>query len=275
MDVKDLVGRGYAKLFAHERMQPVNHALYHLALRGMGYNNGWQPALSGEEWFVREVLAPAGPRTCFDVGANVGVYSELLLQHTRADVVAFEPLPAAAAQLRRIKAGSPDHDRRLTILNTAVGSVAGTEQLRYGDPTTEHASLSDGATRIDYVAAGNTEVMDVEVVTLDGLLETSPWDRLADSGALDFVKIDVEGYEYEVLTGAQRMIATCRPRFVQIEWNLHQLTTNTSFLSTCELLPGYTPYQLLPHGMRRVDPMTPDANTFCYANFVFVDERQS
>lgn len=272
MNLKEAVGRAYAGMFAHERMQPVNHALYHLALRGMGYNNGWQPERSGEDWFIREVLAPSRPRTCFDVGANVGVYSRLLLEHTGADVVAFEPLPGANEKLNQMKESNPRNRDRFTVISSAVGSQPGVAELHYGNPTSELASLSTEASQIGYVGADNTMTMQVPVTTLDEVTSTAPWSSLRTEGGLDFVKIDVEGFEYEVLRGAEATIAHCRPRFIQIEWNLHQLTTGTSFLSMCKLLPGYTPYQLLPHGMRTVDPMTPDANTFCYANFIFVAE---
>ncbi len=69
---KEALARGYVAAFGVPRMQPVNHALYHLALRGMGYNNGWLLPQSGEQWFIRNVLAPSRPLWCLDVGANPG-----------------------------------------------------------------------------------------------------------------------------------------------------------------------------------------------------------
>jgi FkbM family methyltransferase len=263
VNVKEPLARGYAFVFARDGKvaQAVNHTLYHLALRGMGYNNGWQPERSGEEWFVRSVLAPRHPRVCLDVGANVGEYSRLLLQYTSARVVAVEPLIEAYHRLEGIARTQP----RLVPVNRALGNERTTAELHFGDPTTEHASLAPDVDRIAYVGGGNTRTVTVQVDTLDQLLE-----ELEGIDAVDFIKIDVEGFEHEVLLGARRTIETYRPSFVQIEWNLHQLMRGHTLLQFRDLLGDYDAYQLLPHGMRLVDAERPEANTFCYGNFVFV-----
>lgn len=260
--VKELLAQGYASVFARDtRMaQAVNHTLYHLALRGMGYNNGWQLDRSGEGWFVEHVLAPRGPRVCLDIGANVGEYTRLLLGRTSAEVYAFEPLPAAFEQLQQ--AGRP-YAGRLHAYNLAMGDASGEAEISFGDPTTEHASLATEVARIDYVGAGNTRTMTVRVDALDRWAEEVGLERC------DFLKIDVEGLEYEVLRGGQATIARLRPWYVQIEWNTHQLMRGHTLLHFADLLSDYDAYQLLPHGLRRIDAMRPEPNTFCYGNFVF------
>ena len=51
-----------------------------------------------------------------------------------------------------------------------------------------------------------------------------------------------------------------------------QLFQGHALRSVGALLDGYTPFQLLPHGMCTVDLDGPDANTFAYGNFVFEDK---
>lgn len=271
MSAKESLARIYAKAFARpsRAAQAVNHTLFHLALRGMGYNNGWKPEDSGEEWFVKNFLGPYDPHIVLDIGANVGDYSRLLLEHTNATVYAFEPLPAAYSHL---KALSVKTGPRFRIVNAAVGAEHAMRPLHYAHPTSEHASLSTEVNAIPYVGAGNTKTMEVEVVALDTwiLYSLTP----AQRAQVDFVKIDVEGYEYEVLQGAQRFVDECKPIAIQIEWNLHQLMRGHTLRSMAALLPDYMPYQLLPRGVRPVDVGRPEANIFCYGNFIFLRKER-
>jgi len=262
VSIKELATRAYVSAFGVPRMQKVNHALYHVALRGMGYNNGWQLPRSGEEWFIRHVLAPSHPRSCLDVGANAGEYTKALLRWTSAEVHAFEPLPGAFRAVEEIARTSGG---RVTVNNCAVGAEDGTATLHYGDDMSEHASLSTAVNAIDYVGASNTLEMEVKVTSID-----SYFARGEGPATVDFIKIDTEGYEQEVLMGAQETVKEHAPRFIQIEMNLHQLMRGQSLWGLSQLLPDYDVFQMVPRGMCKVDPKRPEANTFCFANFCFV-----
>jgi hypothetical protein len=111
--------------------------------------------------------------------------------------------------------------------------------------------------------------MKVEVVTLDRFLETATG---LDLRQIDLVKIDTEGYEYEVLLGARETIEKRKPKFIQIEYNWHQMFKAQSLFTLASLLPNYVVYQLLPHGtgLNRVDASKPESNIYHYSNFVFV-----
>ena len=81
---------------------------------------------------------------------------------------------------------------------------------------------------------------------------------------------------FDLLPGAFETLARLRPRFVQIEYNWHQLFRGCSLMKLAELLPGYVAYQLLPHraGMVRRDVERPESNITFYSNFVFVRSDQ-
>jgi FkbM family methyltransferase len=260
---RELLARAYAFAFARPGLaQAFNHALYYLALRGQGFNNTYRLGGSGEAWFVTHVLAHVSPSLCVDIGANQGDYSRMILAETSAQVVAFEPLAACQAALSAL---ADDYSGRLTIVPQAVGAQPGVMSIHYGDKT-ELASLCEEASAIDYVAAVNTRVAPVTVTTLDEYLGHVP--------QVDFVKIDTEGFEFEVLVGAQKLLEDRRPLFVQLEMNLHQLYRGHTLRSLGALLRGYAPFQLLPRGMRRVSLDDPNANTFGYSNFVFADQQR-
>lgn len=140
---------------------------------------------------------------CVDVGAHVGYYALQMALWTAPNgrVIAFEPNPLAREVLEtnvRLNA----MDTRITVEPLAVSDTPGTAPLFHGAETT-------GLSRI---GAPNPEsapglTLDVEVVTLD---------RYCAGHAIlpQWVLIDAEGYELEVLTGASALLVDRRVSFV-------------------------------------------------------------
>lgn len=128
----------------------------------------------------------------FDVGAHVGYYTVLssFLAGPCGQVIAFEPLPANLKFLRRhVRLNGCDNVR---ILENCVGE--GSCMARFDD--------SHG-TGVGHLACEGT--LEVQVRSLDEMVE---------SGELpipQFIKIDVEGAELLVLSGAQRLLRRQHP----------------------------------------------------------------
>ncbi len=127
----------------------------------------------------------------FDIGAHAGNRSRALAR-AGARVVALEPQAAFHALLAR------DLPAGVTLIRAAAGAEAGIAQLAVSELHPTLASLApDFAARMgaapgfEHVRWDNEET--VEVVTLDALI--------AAHGLPRFVKIDVEGFEAEVLRG--------------------------------------------------------------------------
>tara|TARA_R100000687_G_C6452961_1_gene166215 strand:+ start:6583 stop:7323 length:741 start_codon:yes stop_codon:yes gene_type:complete len=236
-----------------------------LALYLNGYDQFGAVATTGEGYFV-QLLSRFGVRTCVDVGANFGEYSRLLLDNTSADVIAFEPLPQAFRVLREVEAKFPG---RYTPINMGVGDRSGQLDLYFGPGNLELASFSQEVNNIGYVARRNVDSISASVTTLDDYFFSGDTSSI---GSIDLIKIDTEGYEYEVLVGASKTLARFKPKFVQVEFNWHQLFKGQSMYSISGLLPGYKLYQMLPYnaGMVERDPKSPEASIYHFSNFVFV-----
>lgn len=260
-----LIIRLYVFLFARPSMQALNNVILQLALRGYGYNNSCHIGPSGEAVFIR-MLSKYQPKLCIDVGGNIGDYSKALLALTDAKVIAFEPLPRAFEELCALKALYPN---RFTAINQAVGHMVTELDLYFPNEKSGIATLSPEVNQIDCIGAKNTNTIQVSVTTLDAFIAANPHHV---SDGIDLIKIDTEGFEYEVLQGASQTIAQHRPKFIQIEYNHHQLFKGQSLLSMAALLPEYEVYQMLPHGRGLVkrDIKRPESNIYHYANFVFV-----
>ena len=149
--------------------------------------------------------------------------------------------------------------------NKGVGSKEENLALHFNPNALAHASFSEDVKKVSYVS--NDQQVTVPVVTLDTYCEKN------DITEIDLIKIDTEGYEAEVFEGATKTFAQVRPRFVQIEFNWHQMFRNTSLNFFAEKLPSYALYQLIPNGWVRRSARDPLANIFRFSNFIFVLEE--
>lgn len=264
--VMELLVKLYTLAFGRPELQFVNTRVLKMALRARGYDNHGDLERSGEGKLIRRI-AQQRPKLCIDIGANTGSYSAALLAATEARVIAFEPLPLAFDALRQLATRYPG---RLVAVNQGVGDRNGELDLCYGEGDSELASFSEEVNAIDYVGAANRRRLRVPVTTLDAYLEGQGAPYVSEG--IDLLKIDTEGFEYNVLLGARRVLTANRPKLIQIEFNWHQLFRGQSLHSLAALLDGYRAYQLLPHGsgFLPVNVASPESNIFHYSNFVFV-----
>lgn len=133
-------------------------------------------------------------KTSLDIGANMGVISQALIACGHK-VVAFEPQPEVH-KLLEFNCLNAMGGGAYQTYNTAVGSVAGTAIMPkvYYSEKGNFGGLGLGEKSI----YGSYEV---PVVTIDSY----GFDNVG------FMKIDVEGYELEVLKGAYETITRCNP----------------------------------------------------------------
>ncbi len=179
---------------------------------------------------------------CFDVGANVGRRTEVLLR-LQARVVAVEPQQECLKKLQG-KFGGND---RVILVPRAVGEKPGPAQIQLCD---SH-SLSSLSTRwIESVRTSGRyaqctwgRAVTIEVTTLDALIAAH--DRPS------FIKLDVEGYEYEALKGlSQPVPCVCfefTPEFVESTRNCvrHLSTLGPARFNYC-LEDAPTSFKLVP-----------------------------
>ena len=136
-------------------------------------------------------------RVLFDIGAAKGLFSEIFcLADPAARAVAFEPSAALADSAAALIAAN-DCQSRIQLRRCAVGAEAGRQQARLYAWGYVGVDIPDGPD------AGGTMV-DIEMTSVDREVEQLGLEP-------DLLKIDVEGYEYEVLVGARRLLETHRP----------------------------------------------------------------
>lgn len=142
--------------------------------------------------------------TCLDVGARGGFTEDLLPIARGVDAVGFEPDAAECVRLNDAAAVGAHPWRRLRFLSTALGEARGTRRLNlYRQRGCSSLLAADGGlaalfSRDDYYILDDTA--EVATAPLD---ETSAVHGVEDAS---FIKLDVQGAELEILSGAQRLL---------------------------------------------------------------------
>lgn len=146
----------------------------------------------------QSVVAALRVATLVDVGANVGQFSLLVRKlHPDAQVFAFEPLAAAAARYRALFAGMPG----VTLHQAALAPETGRATMHVS-ASADSSSLLPISDRQTEMFPGTAEVGTEEV-------RTGPLDAFvapADIREPALLKIDVQGFELEVLHGCASLL---------------------------------------------------------------------
>lgn len=146
-----------------------------------------------------------------DIGANVGLWTRLLAKHFKK-VIAIEPV-LENLQCLSLNANTPN----VEIISEAINTFSGLLSLKYTDGVATASVCS-------------YEDRDVEV----------PCRPLDDFGFeyVDFIKIDVEGFENRVVQSGEKTIRTYRPTIV-VEQKKRTIKYDSRKLAAVETLEGW------------------------------------
>lgn len=178
----------------------------------------FRDALEPEFQQLDNFLDPTG--VFVDIGANTGIYTLKAAKHYSKEsgtVLAIEPFPDVLATLySNVELNGFSNVR---LRNFCAGGRTGVTTLwmNFKRPHSFSVIKRDG----------NASGLSTLIVTLDDLFA---WEAL---NRLDYLKIDAEGAEEEILSGAQRTITAYRP-IIQMEINI----TEAAFS-----LPNYSVFQ--------------------------------
>jgi FkbM family methyltransferase len=149
---------------------------------------------------VASLLHALGVGTVLDVGANRGqYYQRLRAAGFPGVIVSFEPNPDAYAALHEVGARDP----RWRGMRAALGREARPAQLKI-TRNSEFSSFHPPRSGTELVDGGIT-VIGVETVSMHSLADL--WDALGLGQSRPFLKLDVQGFELEVLEGTGDRLA--------------------------------------------------------------------
>ncbi len=164
-----------------------------------------------------------------DVGANVGVYSILASGVAGAKSIAIEPSDETIEMLKQNIAIN-NLENSITHVKCVIGSHSG------------KISFTKGLDAINRVTREDDVKQDIE------LQNEEPLDNLLKSNIPSFIKIDVEGFELNVLKGAQNILKRPELKILLIETNglSSKYQLNEEEIFTILHKHGFTPYRYSP-----------------------------
>ena len=155
-----------------------------------------------DQYDAKEFLHSDDSKVILDCGANIGIFS--LWAHylsSESQIYSFEPTKSTFEILEKnIKINNLDGC--ILNYNMAVGNRIDRIQLRSGkDSIGADNSLIDSGLQI----SDKITIQNVQMVTLDNFVQENNLPRV------DFIKIDTEGYEKQIIQGASETIKRFSP----------------------------------------------------------------
>jgi FkbM family methyltransferase len=210
---------------------------------------------TSEMLFVMHFLRPED--TFVDVGANIGVYTVLASGVAGARSLAFEPIPSTFANLKR-NVGFNNLQDRTELYNLGVGDKQETLVFSNALDAINHV-VTDGS-----FAGDTTQVL---VNSLDNLLTNKP---------ISLLKIDVEGFEANVINGATQVLYKPELKAIIMETNglSDQYAFGQNYIHNKLLDAGFLPYNYFPaeRTLSLLSETNPE-NTIYVRDLPFVEKR--
>lgn len=233
---------------------------YYDSLLHIGVTN-FDSASNGENLFLNGYLPELKKPVVFDVGANVGNFTETVFNLNETAIVhAFEPHPLTFSQLKDNDFGGNFHP-----YNCGLGETK-SDALLYdyvNQDGSEHASVHCGV--IEQIHGGEALSHNIRIDTLDAFVREQGIDRI------HLLKVDTEGNEMAVFHGGEKTIRSGAIDVIQFEFNEMNVISRTFFKDFFDFLPEYDFFRLTPDGALFIRRYTPCfCEIFAYQNIVCV-----
>ncbi|MBI2623049.1 MAG: FkbM family methyltransferase [Candidatus Liptonbacteria bacterium] len=149
-----------------------------------------------DQYHARDHMKPDA--VVVDVGANLGFFARLAAELApKGQVYAFEPVPSTFALLQK------NAPQALSVIK-GLGATTEKKKIFTSDISMDCSVLADSP----HVGAKNDDYSNVEEVALTSLDEFVAERKLS---RVDFIKIDIEGYERFALEGARATLTKWKP----------------------------------------------------------------
>jgi FkbM family methyltransferase len=219
----------------------------------------WNGEYALQGWMLSTLEQPG---IFMDVGANIGDWTASLLEKAaragRAGLLvhAFEPAPA---QRDILKSRLPADGKRLTVDPRGCGASSGSFHFRVTGEATGTSSL---------VPANRSEAgdMEVEVTTIDMVAAERGYSYI------DFVKVDTEGNDFNVILGARALFDGEKIGVLQFEYNWRWIEFGHWLKEVFDFLEG-RPYllgRLTQEGIEVYEDWHPELDRYIETNFVIL-----
>jgi len=219
-----------------------------------GFNNG-DPFSNGEFYLIKYLKNKIS--NLVDVGYNEGEFSNYFRKFNKSiNIVAFEP---------NISLKKNPLDK---VINLAVSDLPSKSKQFFIHQDEFHSGVSSLSKRTEFNPTFNKNFkkIRVEVTTLDNYFKKN---KVTNSGQT-FLKIDVEGYELNVILGAKIFFKKIKPIGI-FEYSNGWLETKNKLKGLFYYLDNinYSLYRITPLGLEHIRFFHESIETYQYSNYFF------
>ncbi|MBK3516633.1 FkbM family methyltransferase [Carboxylicivirga marina] len=244
------------------------HSYCFKQLAGLGralnrlYENRNHDIYSNGELIIHKKLAAFKPKVIIDGGANVGNYSKMLNRfHADCTIYAFEPVKSTFDTL----VANVKDINSVVAVNKGLFVNNCQKEIHLFDSST-HSSLFElkGGKKV------SNETQTIELISGDSFAIENKLDQI------DFIKLDLEGAEYDAIRGFENLLKSKSIKAIQFEYGYINITTKKLLIDYYELLNayGYKVGKIFPKTVefRKYDFKYED---FLGPNFIAVNEDET
>ncbi|MBN1181087.1 MAG: FkbM family methyltransferase [Bacteroidales bacterium] len=189
------------------------------------YENRNHDIFSNGEITVIKKISEFNPSVIIDGGANIGNYSLMLYKYNpHCKIYAFEPVDNTYIQLKN----NVREHKNIIPVNKGLFSQNCTKEINIFNSHT-HSSLFD-IKGISYQSIGSKTI---ELIRGDSFAEEHKINEI------DFIKLDLEGAEYDALIGFESFLKRKKIKVLQFEYGYINISTKNLLLDFYSLLNDY------------------------------------
>jgi FkbM family methyltransferase len=231
-----------------------------IAYQENGLTKSYNYKVSGELYFINTFLhtiIKSKSPVFYDVGGNKGDYTLMLSKSfPNSKITTFEPNPNTFAVLKS------NVGTKSKLINKGVGKKNGELELFFDVNNKTSVQASSNPEVIKQIAkTTNLESVKVEIVKLDDFVTEQQ---------IDLLKIDVEGFELEVLKGAERLIQEKKIKIIQFEFNEVNIIQRRFLKDFYDFLPNYDFYRLNEKELIPLNEWQPKHEIFMFQNIIAI-----
>jgi FkbM family methyltransferase len=244
-------------------MQPFIIETNYSKNQHLGYDN-CNMQTNGEKKLIHQLIK--AKMIIFDVGANVGEWTKSILEHhSSVNIYAFEPIKNSFDSLSR-KLKQYEH---VSCFNIAFDKECLNKEM-YVYSGLEEAQLSSFYHRpiLDTNLQQEPKKIYVKTINLDRFCQEQ------NINYIDYLKIDTEGAELDVLKGAQHMLASEKIAYIQFEYGGTYRDAHITLEQIYNLLHSnnYHVFRITPFGLIYLNEWQNNFENYRYSNYLAVNQ---
>lgn len=213
----------------------------------LAYENCSNKFNKNGERFLIELHRDALSKVILDVGANVGQWARVAASTVAGSTIhAFEPIPGTFGELNR-RLAAAGLAGRVRTYNFGLSETDAQLNLALDGNDTSTATVVQDATHTFSVLLRDRDMVPCTLRRGDAVC--------AEAGIehVDFLKVDAEGHEIQVLRGLSQMLNAKKIQCIQLEHNEYAALHRVYLYDIFDILEGrYNLYLLLRDGFQKI-----------------------